>query len=561
MSGRRAILWLLFASLFLSGVHFLLNLKGGRSSGALVRRVVLAPRADDATAVSVVSPVSTTALSRVSGEWRVVVPFQAAADTRTVLRLLDALAFSPITEAMTDAELLKLGRQRADFGLQPPRLTVETVGRSGAESVSFGSVTPTGDGVYAVVPGVNSVFVVDTNVFAAVGRSTDEFRSRILFSLPAASVDTFDVKCGKGSFMRFARDGGNWRMSEPKTAAVSADRVHAFLSALLAARVRSFVWPVGAADETTASVALLSGYGLDPESAVAVSLRSSAGSGQLVSFGKSAGEGLVYALVHNGGAVVTVDSALRDMARSGTRSFADTRIFPYDASGVAVVSLSDGDDRVLLVRNAAGDWRLDEPVAAPADKESVAGLIARLVTLQERDLDADGILVAVSTNDKPLAVSRQAVYSGLRIERLRSTGIVTIDPLDVRRLVVTPAGGRPTAVVRAADGTAWNVDETASAPGTVDAHAVAALLECLAPLRAVRIEKLRAQASELGEFGLEIPRFTVSIDRKAEGAVRRNILIGDKTEGGRFATLGSADAVFVLADDVVSRLTDSLVRE
>jgi multidrug efflux system outer membrane protein len=45
------------------------------------------------------------------------------------------------------------------------------------------------------------------------------------------------------------------------------------------------------------------------------------------------------------------------------------------------------------------------------------------------------------------------------------------------------------------------------------------------------------------------------------GAVRRNVLIGDRTEGGRFATLGATDAVFVLSDETVARLTAALVKE
>ena len=54
---------------------------------------------------------------------------------------------------------------------------------------------------------------------------------------------------------------------------------------------------------------------------------------------------------------------------------------------------------------------------------------------------------------------------------------------------------------------------------------------------------------------------TVAIDQAKEDSVRRNILIGDEAQGGRFATLGATDAVFVISQEVLNRLTEPLVTE
>ena len=88
---------------------------------------------------------------------------------------------------------------------------------------------------------------------------------------------------------------------------------------------------------------------------------------------------------------------------------------------------------------------------------------------------------------------------------------------------------------------------------------VLSVLSVLNPLRAGRIERLKVAPEDLARYGLEKPFLTVAVDQDREDAVRRNILIGAETEGGRFATVGSSDAVFVLPDEVVRKLGSALV--
>lgn len=560
MKVRRLWIMLLAASALLAAVHLALGLGGSRAD-RLVRRLTLLPEADRAVSVSISRGSGRIVLSRRSGDWRIDSPFSGAADSRLVLKLIDTLSFAPLQDSMSDSELLKLGRVRADFGLEPPRLAVETSGGGKTARVAFGSATPAEDGVYVSIDGVDSVFIAATNVLAAVDLPPDGFRSHDIFSPPDDPVDAFDIRCGKGAFMRFAREGGEWKMIEPKEAAISAERVRDFLARLVSARAREFIWPVGVSNETsTAALSLLAGFGLDPENAVSVSLRDGAGNDRVASFGKAAGDGLVYALIQNGGAIVTVDAQLSDTVQTESVAFADMRLFPYEAQSVGTVLLDDGGERVLIAKDAAGNWQLDEPVAAPADSASVTELVARLVALQADDCDPDGILVSLVTNVRPVAVSREAILASISLAHLRSRDILKIESEDVRRISVTPAGGRTVSVVRSAGRRGWNVEKSHTS-GTADVKAVEALLHELNPLRALRVESLCARASDLGSYGLEIPRYTVAIDRRRESDVRRNILIGDRTEDGYFATLGAADAIFVLSEAVVDRFTAALVSE
>ena len=51
----------------------------------------------------------------------------------------------------------------------------------------------------------------------------------------------------------------------------------------------------------------------------------------------------------------------------------------------------------------------------------------------------------------------------------------------------------------------------------------------------------------------------MAVDQDVDNAVRRNIIIGKKTKGGRFATIGSSDAVFVMGEEQVNRLSVAIV--
>ena len=82
-----------------------------------------------------------------------------------------------------------------------------------------------------------------------------------------------------------------------------------------------------------------------------------------------------------------------------------------------------------------------------------------------------------------------------------------------------------------------------------------------AALKAERIVTLRATAADLSRYGLEHPHHTLAVDQEKDGAVRRNIFIGNVTKGGRFATVGSAEAIFVLSAKTVSALTAPLLKD
>ncbi len=563
MSNKPIIRLLLIAILILAGAHVYVSLRG--VGNALVQRATLLDVSmQEAGRLSVERRgENRTVLEREDG-WRITSPYAARAEERVVRRLLDELTLGSIRSSYTESDLLQFGRTRGDYGLDDPSVRVTVGDGADAPSVSFGMRTPTGDGVFAAVSGDARVYVVGTNVLDSVDLPSAAFRLKELFPGGLRSVEAFDLKRGTGSFMRFRLRDGLWsrfgsggdESSEP----ASIVKVRTLLAGLGRATIADYVWPVGAPGESSvASAPLLAGYGLDPESAVTVTLRSPGQADRQVSFGKEATDGRVYALVQNAGAVVTVDGALKDFAM--TADFSDTRLFPYEPSNVTRISVTSDGVNYLLARREDGTWLLDSPVAASADAEAAEALVSRILSLTAADRADNGIVVSLSTNAPSETVSASSVIGALALADLRSREMLKIAPADVRRIAVTDASAaKPTSVAYDRDLRTWTL-ESSDRAGSVDADAVQTLLSALNPLLADKVVKLKVTPEDLHLYELESPRWTVAVDTARAGVLRRNILIGGSAQGGRFATLGSSDAVFVLPDKTVSALTAPLVKE
>ena len=562
MKNMRIIVWLLVGISVLVVANFFLSFDDSPET-AIVQRMSLLTVPDDAVSLVEISRdgVVESVLTR-TGSWRLVEPFPGSVDEPVVLKLLDALAYAPLDDSLGDQELLKLGRTRADFGLENPRLCVRVRAGDNETSISFGTTTPSASGVYAAIEGVHAVFVVSSNTLAAVDVPASAFRRRTLFTSGEESVASFDVKRGSGEFMRFKREGDGWAMVQPTEGPAAAPKIKKLLTDVMSASAYDFVWPVGGSNEVAeVSAALLASYGLGAENAVTLTLKGTDGTDRRISFGSDAGEGRVYALVHNGSAIVTVDGALKDMASLGNSTFADTRLFPYEVSQVNGISIVDGGVTCMLAKNDDGSWRMDSPISAPASLTAVESLLSAVLALRGGDADEKGVEVSISADERKVRVARGSLGPHFRLENLRSLEILKIDAASVRRLSVTGAdtnGMKSVAYDR--DRRAWSV-EASSVPGTVSESGIARVLGVVNPLEAGRIVKLKVSADDLGGYGLDKPRLTVAIDLEREDAIRRNILVGDATDGGSFATVGASDAVFVLPETAVYDLSADIVEE
>lgn len=564
MNDRKNITMLLAGISCLLAAHLYLSFGGGEK---LTKRLTVIDRSMLGADTIVIDrgAAPTVELVKKDDGWKISRPYSARAGEDGVARILDGLALYKILETYSDSELSKFGKRRSDFGLGDPSVSVSVC--RGAESVSvfLGRKTPAGDGVFATRAGDPMIYVLDPRVVEALDVPADHLRSRALMDRAGAPVDMFDIKRSHGVLMRFSKVNGRWMRCADGVSAcdtpASGARIDELLTALAKTEAEGFVWPVGATNETSAVTApQLAGYGLDPESGVTVTIRDRGLPPRQIVLGNEAGDGLVYALVQNAGAIVTVDGALKDMAAKA--DFADVRIFPFEASRVSRISVAEGGVDYLLEKKPDGKWVLDSPVAAPADGESVDTLLDRILASTVDDRDDNGVHVSLATNIPAQKISRARLLTDFSLADLRSREITRIQPAHVRRIVSTPRGERTGAsVVYDRDKRAWIVESSNSGMSVRDGS-VELVLEQLDPLMAESVVTLKASEAELEKFGLANPSCTVSVDFFDEKSLRRNIFIGDRTATGYYATMGAAfDAVFIISDETVSHLASPLLAE
>jgi hypothetical protein len=558
MNSTRSILLFLAGIALLIVTHFIIDLSDHGKRPVNHRNTLTTIDIENVTQITIARcGEAPTRLKRIDYGWRIVSPFSAAADEKAVKKLLDALRYTSILETMSEKELISIGGDRSDFSLSPPITAVTLSDGEKEETISINAPTPTADGVFAEVSNVEAVFTIPHTILAASDIPAEGFRRRSLFSADPSAIVSFSIRRGKGAAITFTNGENGWGT---ENAIVSSAKVKTFLSNLTSAEAKEFVWPIGATNEAqSASEALLAAYDLDPESALTVTLKDAAGFESQVSFGKAAGEGLAYARVQNGTAVVTIPAALKESLIDGPSAFGDSRLFQIDMRDITAFTISDGAISHALTRTADSIWVLESPIAANADKTVVEQILAHILALTSADLDDNGVSVSLTPGTKRFSVSRASVLGKARFEDLRSLEALRIDPTLVRRIVRTTLENTSSAVyIR--DRRTWVVESPLN-DSTIDNDAIQSILAAINPLSAEKIEKLKASEADMATYGLDNPALTISFDQDREDTLRRNLIIGEKSPaGGRYATVGSSDAVFIIAEDIFKKISSPLFK-
>ena len=561
VSYFKLVVYLMLSTVALVAFHILLTI--GTEKTIVQRRSLLSSRVDEVTGIKISRGDTDPIVLECERHWRMKKPYASSIEQRFVMRFLDALAGNEISASYGMRELMRLGRSYEDFGFVPGATEVELSMKGGAKTskLVFGKLTPPGDGVYAKVDGENEVYIVSSAIIAAIDKKAEDFRRKSMFIIDGDIVKEITIKRARASFVRLVRAGDGWEMLEPKKAVAVSKTVDDMLFQILNASADSFVWPKGSSDETKSiTVSLLSGYQLDDENAVTVTMKCLDGLNRQISFGSAPDSSSVYALGQNNTAIATVNSKLKELVDVDYSHFIDNRIFPVDFNSVIRVGLKYDDEEILLARNSEkGLWHFDAPIAAKCDDDVVLKMIGGLSRLDLSHKVSSGVKVSVGTDDGTYEaeVAKGDIFNGFELEGLRSKKLLDIEPSDVRRLVVSKHDSPRAQIIY--DNVAGLWKSEISAQIRISQEAVKALLSELSDLEAVAVVKLYLSDGDVEGFGLLRPYMTISIDRNAENSVRKNLVIGAiAPTGGRYATIGASDSLFLLNDETLQRLSTSL---
>ena len=577
MSNRGPIIFFLLGSVFLLALIVVLSFRGDaiQLGGSLLAAPFGPDAADAIEVVRLGEPVKR--LKRTArNDWVIEAPFRAEADSVAVLRLLDALLLARPGDHLTAAELRRLGRRPHDFGFAPPKTTVTVFGALRKVVFELGNRSPSGLEVYLRLGGGETIYTVPVAA-AAVPASLDGFRRRKLFHLNASEVVAADFRIPGAEFVKLARVDSAWQIVQPTRAVADAAVVNDVLTRLLALRAESFAWPNALSADVDVEPATgkirkdrLVSYGLDAEDAFSVSFWNAAGEAERIVFGKAVGTNSVYALVHGGSTVVMVDAAAAEACRSGRASFLDARVFPFDVEDLTSVSVASGETVYMLARGTNGLWRIDSPVMAPADSAAVAELVTRVLRLRQNDLvSAERPSLSVTVRTKHLGEDGKDVASVSvptaflpSPANLRSKRILSFEPRTVRRLTVKKVGGAggETSVARESAEGMWRLEkswESASAISIQPSEeGTRRVLTALSRAVASSVENLNPARGDFVRHGLAPAVFTISADVASENALRHTLMLGNAAPGGgRYATAGGVDAIFIISREMAAELT------
>ncbi len=531
---------------------------------------------------------------RVDGEWLLREPIPGAVDPVRLDVILSRLRAARAEQYLSERELREEGVRLADLSLVRPRATLEVKTENGDVAViKFGMRIPTGEGLYAQRRGEPGVGIVSETLVSTLRGGASFLLQKSLFPGEPREVQRVDLWRADGLLRMERVDSATWQVTTPgvATAGDPVPITH-LIDELFALRISNTV---------AGAVADASAYGIDdrlPRVSVLTRDREQPEEwliGNPVT--TTGGAPLVYAKQPDSPTVVTAPARLRDLLDTDAGSVRDARLLPWPAHSVRTLAIQRGEERLRLAETN-GEWRILEPVPAPADPEAVQELIGRFVGARLTDFLAltngsSAVTAGLSTNwQARVAGGANGTRGGeARITALSPTGggaddeIVRIDPGTSRSPVwgrldgpLLPASlsplrfrgrtvlalppeqvktisllrhGQTQTVVRSSSGS-WQAQRGADAAIAVKTNVIVALLETVQDLQADRV--VDDEPSRLNAYIPREDRTAIEFGLREGAGIATALLFGREEEGEVFVTIRGREMVFALGTNVVEKM-------
>jgi len=227
------------------------------------RRRVLGPEAASIQQLRISGPgLATIELIRSGQHWSLTSPIDWPANPYAVNRILNELQFLEHETSFSVAELEKNKQSLADYGLEPPRLTIEftpvsapsaTPAAANTEpqrvSLQVGDETKVGNRLYLLSPQRDRVHVVGLSLARSLNLPLEELRSENVFSIPLFEARSLNLQNAAASRVRIRQEGKHWSFEAPIIARANKPQVELTISALNSLRVHHFL-PTGPGSPT-----------------------------------------------------------------------------------------------------------------------------------------------------------------------------------------------------------------------------------------------------------------------------------------------------------------------
>lgn len=298
-----------------------------------------------------------------AGEWKMIQPVEAKADTRLIQEILAALAGLKAVVFEADGDY-----DPANYGLSPPQITVALQFTDDApkQELQIGSDAGIGGRIYVARPDHHAVYAVNREIYTKLDRTVFDLRDKRIIDFQRTATHRFTLRQREDRIMCQKNVDGEWEITSPVTLKADAAAVDDLLFGVDALKTVAFV------DDQARS---LRPYGLDSPS-IQASFMAPDTEPAVLLVGKTKGDN-VYVKSQNADTVFLVKREFLDLVGMGVAELRHKQILDFDSDAVSKISLKHSDVN-LACQKQGTNWRLTQPVQEQAKNGAVRSIIQQV---------------------------------------------------------------------------------------------------------------------------------------------------------------------------------------
>jgi len=517
--------------------------------------------------------------TKTAGIWRLTKPADAPVDSGVVEKMISGLTRVERGELIAAKTLQERNLTPAAYGFDKPRARITFRNNHGTFTWLIGRDAPIGKTLYVMPADGGDIISAPRTLLNLIPQDPAWIRDRTLFSGETAAVRGLDLRRTAGFLQLRQPENNGWTILQPYTGRADSQSVHALIGKIFAGRIIAFV---------TDEKADLTAYGLE-KPAYELTVFTQDERTQTLLVGKPVPEKpeTRYAKRVETDSVFTVPADWTKEFEADAGLFRSRQVLGMQPDRIVAIQLIHGEQQIGLVRT--NDlWQVIRPVRWDADPEQTAEVLKALTGASvEEFIDAPSAVqtaqmaaapwkAVVSADGKTgtLHISEPGT-NGLRMVQCNdapvfcttTNGIVRdtfTDPLFYRSrkvLEVNPALVQKIIVQTGGTEQSIQKTETGSFAATqsnrqVNSGALTDLMWAFNDLRAERYVNFNPVS--LKPYGLDQPQTSLTVTLSDTNVIGRMVLLGGKTDGGRFAMIQGQNIVFVVSDETAQTLTREL---
>ena len=351
MSPRRLVIWIVV--LVLAGGAYYWSLSSQQKKEAAQDQAARLLSLDDPLNVQVVElggqqyaqPVRIERRDQ-EHSWRITTPVDYAADNLAVGRLLSALLEAKVKKRLAKAD------KPADFGLEPPRITVALTDRKGVRAaLKVGDLSPTREYLYAAPDKGEGLWLLEPKLRGALARTLVDLRDKRVVDFVPSDITGLELAwAGREHHLVRKKGGAGARWEFAGGGQASTSQVESLLYKIHGLETLDFL------DKGID----LKAQGLEPPAGKVVLSREKGGPLGLILGGPAATGGERYARRLSGGPVLVVKESQLKSLETTQKDLAERRVLPLDREKAVKLEIT-GTGVNLVYSKEQGAWQRQQP--------------------------------------------------------------------------------------------------------------------------------------------------------------------------------------------------------